>query len=293
MSIYEVAENLGKAYPKAFTPENIISGFRCTGVCPFNDQIFTDDDFMGSYVTDRLVPTQSLGDGPSGLPQAPGQSDDPARLSNANQSDTASSCKGYISPQEVRPYPKAPPRKGTKGGRKKGKTVILTDTPVKDHLAEEAKQREGRKRKKPRRRLHKTKQADDADTDEDEIEEPMVLADDTDSPDEENEDFPSSEFTFNDIKLTDYVLVKYLQGRAKKFFVGKVIAKHGKSSFKITFLVKQRSREVPLFAFPDKEDSDTISFEDIVARLPNPEATGGTKRAAKLLKFSYDLKQFF
>jgi hypothetical protein len=32
MSINDIAENFGKAFPRAFTPENIFSGFQATGV---------------------------------------------------------------------------------------------------------------------------------------------------------------------------------------------------------------------------------------------------------------------
>lgn len=47
-----------------------------------------------------------------------------------------------FSPEHIRPYPKAPPRKSN-AGRKKRKTVILTDTPEKNAL-EEQKLRKGR-----------------------------------------------------------------------------------------------------------------------------------------------------
>lgn len=52
-SLYEVAELSGKAFSLAFTPKNIQSGFARCGIYPFNRDIFTDDDFIGSYVTDR------------------------------------------------------------------------------------------------------------------------------------------------------------------------------------------------------------------------------------------------
>lgn len=55
-SLYEVAELTGKAFSLVFTPKNIQSGFARCGIYPFNRDIFTDDDFIGSYVTDRPNP---------------------------------------------------------------------------------------------------------------------------------------------------------------------------------------------------------------------------------------------
>ena len=43
-----------------------------------------------------------------------------------------------FSPEEIRPFPKAQPKKTQKGGRKRRKSTILTDTPVKTALEEEA-----------------------------------------------------------------------------------------------------------------------------------------------------------
>ena len=43
-----------------------------------------------------------------------------------------------FSPEEMRPFHKAQPRKTQKDGRKNKKSAILTDTPVKKALEEEA-----------------------------------------------------------------------------------------------------------------------------------------------------------
>ena len=56
ISIYEVASCVNSAHERALTPANIISGFRKTGIYPFDRNIFSDDDFMSSAVTDRPDP---------------------------------------------------------------------------------------------------------------------------------------------------------------------------------------------------------------------------------------------
>lgn len=52
-TIYDIAIVMGAAYPKAFTPSNIIKGFRCTGIYPLNPHIFNYQAFMSSYIVDR------------------------------------------------------------------------------------------------------------------------------------------------------------------------------------------------------------------------------------------------
>lgn len=58
VSIYEVAEISGIAF-NAMSRKNILSGFAKTGIQPFNPQIFTDDDFLMSAVTDRPCPSDN------------------------------------------------------------------------------------------------------------------------------------------------------------------------------------------------------------------------------------------
>lgn len=59
ISIYEVSTLFGKSYPRAISPENIINGFKCTGIWPLDCNVFNDDDYLSSYVTDRPVPHQA------------------------------------------------------------------------------------------------------------------------------------------------------------------------------------------------------------------------------------------
>ena len=55
ITIHDIAQLVGNAFPLAFTPKNITSGFRVCGIYPFNANIFSDDEFLSSYVTDRPV----------------------------------------------------------------------------------------------------------------------------------------------------------------------------------------------------------------------------------------------
>ena len=133
--------------PVAQTSINIVNGFRKTGIFPCNANIFSEDEFSPSFVTDRPDPeTVEL------------EKDHPehARMSNTepNPTPSASTSQAESEPgirnkenelvdltdifsPEIRPYPKGRPRKITKTNRRKRKTVVLTDTPEKNALQEQ------------------------------------------------------------------------------------------------------------------------------------------------------------
>ena len=58
MKIYDIPGMVGTAFPRAMTPANILSGFRVSGISPFDKCIFNDDDFLPSAVTEMPNPCQ-------------------------------------------------------------------------------------------------------------------------------------------------------------------------------------------------------------------------------------------
>jgi len=52
----EVGALFREAYGKAATVQNATSGFVKSGICPFNDEIFTDEDFVVAEMTERPDP---------------------------------------------------------------------------------------------------------------------------------------------------------------------------------------------------------------------------------------------
>jgi hypothetical protein len=61
MTVYDIPSIVSQSLPNALTPNNIKYGFFVTGTRPFNGDIFTDEDFLPSAVTDRpLQDTQNL-----------------------------------------------------------------------------------------------------------------------------------------------------------------------------------------------------------------------------------------
>ncbi|KAG5893324.1 hypothetical protein JTB14_033490 [Gonioctena quinquepunctata] len=113
---------------------------------PFNRDIFTELDFAPSYVTDRLAlgnTTPNATEVASNhIPPATLSSHIPLALPSSSKalfSDAhpgPSTSKAIFSPEVVRPFPKALPRK-TSSKRKSRKTAIHTDTPEKNAIQEE------------------------------------------------------------------------------------------------------------------------------------------------------------
>lgn len=56
---YDVCRILTPAYLKAATAQNAVSGFRKTGIWPYNPHLFGDEDFAPATVTDRPLETNS------------------------------------------------------------------------------------------------------------------------------------------------------------------------------------------------------------------------------------------
>lgn len=137
MSIYDVPGIVATAYPLAATPNNIKSGFRVTGISPYNRDVFPEEAFSPSYVTDRPnpVPTANLVAVPDELhPATDNAVPGPSGVSAGTGRPTG---RHSLTPEELRPFPKAGPRKVGGAVRRKRKTAILTDTPVKRQLEEQ------------------------------------------------------------------------------------------------------------------------------------------------------------
>lgn len=91
----------------------------------------------------EVLPTQSISLVRKGEGAAAHYS---ALIPHLQNQSPAQSCSATFSPESVLPHPKAPPRKNqTSKGRRKRKSAILTDTPVKKALEEE---QQGRQKKK-------------------------------------------------------------------------------------------------------------------------------------------------
>lgn len=107
-----MAELTNTAFPVAFTPKNITSGFSAPGIFPLNKNAFSDDELAGSSVSDR--PTPRMVSDPLSTP-----------------SGSTDGLERTVTPEQICPHPKAGPRKGGPQRGRRRVTAILTLTPKK------------------------------------------------------------------------------------------------------------------------------------------------------------------
>ncbi|XP_054722826.1 uncharacterized protein LOC129232748, partial [Uloborus diversus] len=120
ITIYNVAELAGIAFSLAFTRSNIQSGFHKSGIYPFNKEIFTEEDFLSAYVTDRPNPIIAPETSPSQNDVSqPGTSKEVEKpLLDLAVPVPSSNDTKHLSIEVIRPYPKAAPRKACRGRKK-------------------------------------------------------------------------------------------------------------------------------------------------------------------------------
>ncbi|CAH2003296.1 unnamed protein product [Acanthoscelides obtectus] len=182
MTIYDVPKIVKDALPLAATPKNIQAGFQISGVFPVNRNIFTEDEFLPAAVTDRpnpnikkQVPNQAETQQEAQLteqekaqltereesqitpPNSPDVVNLPSVLREVNKERDdfqvvdfpgPSGIKSYLPAQDLRPKPKAEPRKTNRKVRKRGRAAIWTDTPNKEEIENAYKERQMKQTKK-------------------------------------------------------------------------------------------------------------------------------------------------
>lgn len=130
----------------------------------------------------------------------------------------------YISPSDLFQDPRAPPRKSSSKGRKRGKTLLLRDTSVKKMIEDKAAAKANKKKRKPAPLPQHI--SSDSET---ETETPPLT-------DEEECDLPSIA-----AKVGDYVTVKVAGTTSSKNFVSVVTMVEEDGELYVTFFILQES----------------------------------------------------
>ena len=123
-----------KAFVKSCTLKNITSSFRRTGIFPFNSEIFTEDKFLSSTVTDQV---QNVYSGETNIDASVLDTNEAAVQSTSTPASSNPGCSLEAVPEtslieSIAPLPKARPRKIRR--RKRVSSAIITRTPVKKRL---------------------------------------------------------------------------------------------------------------------------------------------------------------
>jgi len=157
-----------------------MNSFKKTGICPFDRNVFSDADFAMSRVTEK--PESSLGDGadlnvtPSvnfhqeesqnnilefdqplfGAFPSP-DSPEPVSIDTvlAAFPQVATQNKRFVTPAELKGFPKAKDKGSKRKPRSKGRCFIPTDTPEKMAIERQEREKQRRKLKKGNPKLQR------------------------------------------------------------------------------------------------------------------------------------------
>ena len=192
LTIYDIPAVVQEAMPRAVSIANVCKGFACTGIFPYRRSVFDDSMFTPSAVTDREDPSATAEDvrneeaaetpatcpGPrdpqdtsahriqSEQPQSDGEDAAtpegvyPPRsrrqlFSRVSVGEAPGTSGLNMTPEMVKPLPKARPRKASGRGRKRKTSEVLTSTPVKERLESEQKKVEEEKKKTAKKASNK------------------------------------------------------------------------------------------------------------------------------------------
>ncbi|GFO15602.1 LOW QUALITY PROTEIN: tigger transposable element-derived 4-like protein [Plakobranchus ocellatus] len=269
----------------AATPSNISSGFRVSGTWPLNKEAFHTEEFLPSAVTDRPLPQGSEQAGPSAAtdeqtswplpPEAeqhgpPTESDEPTMAKSPSSAGPSSSTVFAVTPEDIHAFPKAPERKESARGKKRGKTMIATSTPEMTRLKEEAEKKKGRSLKVPAKKLFDVVDDDSASD--------MSVTDILER--DENE---LKLGVVESVKVNQYVVCEFAKKTQRFYYVGCVVKEiDDDGDIEVDFLRRKGS----YFIKPLNEDICSLHMSTVKAVLPDPTVRGPTARTKGELVFS-------
>lgn len=155
---FQVAKILGRAYERCSTMDKGVKAFEACGIYPINKNVFSEEDFLPSKVTDQKIESKndSANDSEDSLPLAhflrrnrdhctpEKQLPSPAILSTDTSTECppSTSSTGHfhqiVTPKDIIPFPK---RTENQKRRKGKKSEILSSTPFKNKLEEEREEK--------------------------------------------------------------------------------------------------------------------------------------------------------
>lgn len=281
VNIYHLPKFAKLAYESAFTIKNIQMAFAKTGIFPLNSNNFSEDDFLTCYVSDRPADrkneeaTTSFGD---------------TSISSCISLPSTSTpiVDSPISPESVRPFPKAMPLQNPVQRRKKGYSRILTDTPEKEKLEQEQLEKQTKERKKLELKARKEKSKRKIASESSDSDMSVKYAEsDIESYHEEFEEHEIEESS-DVFEIGNYVLVKFFTKKTKKFAIGIIINMLSDTEFTVKFL-KKKSDSFH-FIYPEPADIADIDITDIEMKVPTPNISNGTDRMKGIHYFQIDFQ---
>lgn len=199
----------------------------------------------------------------------------------------------FVTPDEIRGYPKADKRKNTQKGRKRGRSIIATDTPEK--IIEARPASKGRKMAmqstcaQPRKKTTNRSLFHCEDTSDEDLFDEIELRD---SSDQDFWDLQADPSGFEELQgdpvVGDYVLIEFKNDKRIVYFIRQVTQrKDDDNDVEVSFLRKS-SKVKGKFVVPNVPDMSSVSIGDIKMILLNPKPCGGTKRQQSYYTFEID-----
>jgi len=306
VTIYDIPSLVNEAQMSAFIPRNVLSGFQCTGIYPFNRELFSDIEFAPAVTTDHDIEIeQPTEEGATSQPNSnvpekvtetdPTMSETTCCTSPMTSRNLPGTSGSYVSPAALLPIPKADARKKTSKGRKRGRTKILTNTPVREEIASAIKMKQKKKTTSNEPTAKKSLfNKSDAHIDEAEEIDAAASSDSSQSEsDLELDDESDDAIDEMDMMEGDFVVVKVAGKSRFVHYIARIDVIDGKE-YEGVFLQKVPGRvdsEDTTFV-PNSADEACFTEEDIVYKLPQPKSVGGSRRRSGHLVFKCKLDKW-
>ncbi|XP_036146776.1 uncharacterized protein LOC118646934 [Monomorium pharaonis] len=152
---YDIAGLVGEAFTKVARLDIAVSGFKCTGIYPFDKNIFSDIDYLPSDMTNvplEEIRTQTAPVASKVLDAVPVRDTQMTKEIHPSTSSVPDISKNLL---KLSPFPDAAKKRSEARKRKSEKSQILTSSPYKILVEEKENERKGKKAKKSLEELYK------------------------------------------------------------------------------------------------------------------------------------------
>jgi len=143
---YDLCELFTPAYQRAASIEKAVNGFKCSGIFPLNPDVFDDEDFAPSSVTEIPNPHEPTAS-QAGQQSTQNEADiEPLTPANSKQRTDSSGVNmpaaAHVTIEEISPLPRAAHSSSKSRKRKAEAAMVLTSTPNKRALEEKQRERQ-------------------------------------------------------------------------------------------------------------------------------------------------------